>query len=277
MTEVTFYRPSLLNPPGLMKPWAGKNGQTFREVIAGELDNVLISAELVADARCVLKCDPSVLPYHATDRMMPRFSTVDESVWRIMLSKFRQIHAKAGHPWCLLRLLRIFLRRFGRPMLRYVSTAGDGSFSQWHTLVPGDGKNDYFELGRVDPEFSTYTKTPANWLWDANASLGHWSRFWIMIYTSGMTGVNATTEWDDAGEWDGGSDFWDGYIGSTEISEMVTMLNTFKAANSQLQGLFLVHDDSIFDPTGSGAGFPDGTWNLDYNRVGNVSYAYERP
>jgi hypothetical protein len=276
MSPVTFFRPNLLNQPGIMKPWQTGDGQTFREVIAGELDATIIAAEQVADARNVLKCDPTILPYHAKDRMMPRFSTVDESVWRTMLSKFRQIHATAGHPWCLLRLLRIFLRRFGRPMLRYVSTAGDGSFSQWHTLAPGDGTNDYFELGRTDPEFTTHTEDPANWLWDAQASTGHWSRFWILIYTSDMTGVNTTTDWDDTGEWDGGVDFWDGYIESDEIAEMVTMLNTFKASNSQLQGLFLVHDDSIFDPSGSGAGFPGGNWNIDGNRVGNVSYSHER-
>lgn len=277
MNPFTFFRPNLLNPPGLMKPWQGGDGQTFREVIAGELDATIIAAEQVADARNVLKCDPSILPYHAQDRMMPRFSTVDESVWRIMLSKFRQIHATAGHPWCLLRLLRIFLRRFGRPMLRYVSTAGDGSFSQWHTLAPGDGLNDYFELGRIDPEFSTHTETPANWLWDANASAGHWSRFWIFIYTSGLDGMIVQSEYDDAvSEWDSGVDYWDGYIDATEIAEMVTMINTFKASNSQLNGLILVHDNAIFDPTGSGAGFPGGDWDSILNRIhDDVTYSYE--
>lgn len=277
MSDATFLRNDLLNPPGLMKPWQGTNGTAFREVIAQEFDNVLIAAEQTQDARNVLKCDPTVLPYHAKDRKIPRFSTVDESVWRTMLSKWKQIHAMAGHPWCLLRLVRIFLRRYGRPLLRYVSTAGDGSVSQWHTLAPGDGTNDYFLLDRLDPEFTTHTETPANWLWDANASNGHWSRFWILIYTSSMTETIATTEWDGAGEWDGGSDYWDGVLTSTEITEMVTMLNTFKASNSQLQGLFLVHDDSIFDPTGSGAGFPDGTWNLWANRLHTgVTYSYVR-
>lgn len=262
MSRFTFKTPGLLNPSGLMKPWAGGDGQTFREVIAGELDNVAIAAELVADARNPMKCDSTILPYHAADRRIPKFSTTDEMVWRIMLTKFRQIHARAGHPWCLLRLLRIFLQRFGRPLLRYVSTSGDGGISQWHTLAPGDGLNDYFELGQLDPEFTTHTEKPGNWIWDTNATNGHWSRFWILIYTSGMTDALATTKWDGAGEWDGGSDYWDGFIASTEILEMVTMLKFFKAANSRLQGLFLVHDDTAFDPTGSGSGYPGGNWDL---------------
>jgi hypothetical protein len=91
-----------------------------------------------------------------------------------------------------------------------------------------------------------------------------------------MTDLVPTTEWDGAGEWDGGSDFWDGYIESTEITEMVTMLNTFKASNSRLQGLFLVHDDTAFDPTGSGVGYPDGTWDLWANRRSGVTYSYVR-
>ncbi len=276
MTTPTFLRPELFSPFGLMKQWSGPQGEAFCRVVALEGDNVLSAAQLTQDARSPLKCAADLLPLHAADRRIPKFSTVDEQVWRIMLSKFRQIHAMAGHPWCLLRLLRIFLRRFGRPLLRYVSTAGDGSISQWHTLLPGDGTRDYFELDTVDPEFQTHTANPANWLWDPLASTGHWSRFWILIYTSGMTNTIQQTEWDGAGEWDSGSDYWDGFISSTEIAEMVAMLKTFHARNAQLQGLFLVHDDTAFDPTGSGAGYPDGTWNLDGNRIGNVSYAYER-
>jgi hypothetical protein len=98
-----------------------------------------------------------------------------------------------------------------------------------------------------------------------------------------MANTIPQTQWDDTGQWDGGSDYWDGFISSTEIAEMVTMLKTFHARNAQLQGLFLVHDDTAFDPTGGGAGYPNGTWQnmIDpmtgaFNRRAGVTYSYER-
>lgn len=275
MSLLSFFRPGLLNPPGLMKPWAGSNGQAFREVIAGELDATLIAAEQVADARNVMKCDPTVLPAHEADRRIRRYTTESELSWRRRLAAWLAIWRSAGGAYCILRQLRIFLAARGRPMIRFVTTTGSGGRTQWFTLAPGDGIRDYFAEDGLDPEFTEYQATPANWDWDGN--LSQWSRFWILIYTSGLTDVVASTEYDGTGEWDGGADHWDGSLTSDEITGMVELCTEWKAAGSRLQGLFLVHDDTIFDPTGSGAGYPDGTWDLWTNRLlDGVTYSYVR-
>jgi hypothetical protein len=192
------------------------------------------------------------------------------------LAKWKQIWQSAGRAWGILRQLRILLLPYGRPTIKHVVSSGDGTFAQWSQLAPGDGTRDYFEVGGLDPEYSSTVTTPSNWLWDPAATTGSWSRFWILIYTSGLTGDTPTIDWDGDGEWDSGFDYWDGSFTSDQVADMVSLCNDWKAAHSQLQGLFLVHDDAAFDAAGSGAGYPDGTWNLDYNRRSGVTYAYER-
>lgn len=274
MSAFSFLRSSLLNPAGLMKPWMRGQGQTFREVISGELNDLATAARQVADSRNVAICDATVLPAHAIDRRIRRYTTESEASWRKRLAAWLPIHQSAGGAWCILRQLRIFLLSKGRPRLAFVSTTGDGNVSNWFTLAPGDPENDYFEADGIDSEFTNHQESPANWNWDGD--FAQWSRFWILIYTSGLTSPTATSLYDDVAEWDSGSDYWDGYFTSAEIADMVQLARDWKAAGSDIAGLFLVHDDSIFDPTGSGAGYPDGTWNLDYNRRGGVTYSYER-
>lgn len=264
MTDLTFQRPDLLTPPGTLKAWQGEQALAFRSCVAAEFDNLAITAELVGKARSPLLCDATVLPYHARDRKIPPYSTESEASWRKRLSKWRQIWGSAGRAWGILRQLRIFLAPFGRPLLRYVSTSGDGAESQWFSLAPGDGTNDYFELGGLDPEFTRHVATPANWVWDAGATAGEWSRFWILIYTSGLTGLIEPSVWDASGTWDdpAGETYWDGYFSDEQVADMARLCSDWASPTSFLAGLFLVHDDAAFDPTGSGALYPDGDWNL---------------
>jgi hypothetical protein len=262
--SLTFQRDELIVPPGTLKAWQGPEALKFRSVVANEFDNLAITAELVGDARSPLKCDPTVLPYHARDRKISRYATETESSWRKRLSKWRQIWGSAGRAWGILRQLRIMLAPYGRPMLRYVSTSGSGTHSQWFTLVPGDGRNDYFELGGLDPEFSRDLQSPGNWIWDAGATGGLWSRYWVLIYTSGITAPYGSSTWDVSGTWDdpAESTYWDGYFSAAQMADFAQMCIDWGAAHSKLAGLFLVHDDMAFDPSGSGSGYPNGNWNL---------------
>jgi hypothetical protein len=266
MSELDFQAPELLTPPGTLKAWQGPEAIKFRECVANGFNDVAISAELVGRARSPLLCDATVLPIHGRDRGIRQYSTESEASYRVRLSKWRQIWGSAGRAWGILRQLRIFLAPFGRPQLRYVSTSGSGTHSQWFTLAPGDGLNDYFEIGGLDPEFSRELVTPANWLWDPLASTGRWSRFWILIYTSGLTGSVQTAEQWDGGiaQWGDGSTKWgaETFFTFEQLSDMAQLCIDWCVPNSKLAGLFLVHDDTAFDPTGSGALYPDGDWNL---------------
>lgn len=272
MTDLTYQAESLLVPPGTLKAWQGDQAVAFRSCIAAEFDNLAITTEKVAEARSPLLCDPTVLPYHGRDRRVRRYSTESELSYRRRLAKWRQIWGSAGRAWGILRQLRIFLAAYGRPRLRIVSTDGDGSRSQWCTLDPGDGTRDYFELGGLDPEFSRHVEAPGNWNWDGD--FYRWSRYWVLIYTDEMTGVSPPEDWDGGiAEWDG-SATWDGYLPAAVMADIVSLCQDWDAAQSMLAGVFQVHEPGIFDPTGSGAGFPDGTWYLHKNRIEGVSYSF---
>lgn len=282
--ELDFQADEYLTPPGTLRAWQGEDARTFRSCVAAEFNNLVITAEQMSNARNPLKCDPTILPYHGRDRRIRRYDTETEISWRRRLAKWKQIHASAGRAWGLLRQLRIFLQPYGRPMLRIVSSASDGAQAQWFTLEPGDPRRDYFQIGGLDPEFSRHVQTPSNWLWDFDAIDGFaWSRFWVLINTSGITPTVATSEWDDVATWDDGA-YWDGVFTSAQIGGIVDLLNDWKAAQSMLAGLFLVHDDTAFDPTGTGSLYPGGDWDLLVDpttgaptRREGVTYSYVNP
>jgi hypothetical protein len=272
-----------LTLPGTLKQWMGRQGMVYRSAIAGAFDALALTAELTGDARSPLKCDASVLPYHAADRRIKRFSNETEASHRIALSKWKQIHRAQGKAYGILRRLRILLQPYGRPMLRYVHTSGAGQMTEWFTLAPGDDQNDYFVFDGIDPEFSRVLTKPGNWLWDPQATAGQWSRYWVLIYTSGLTsGTDGSIEWDVSGEWDDGVSHWDFGLSSDIISDCLECCKDMQAANSSCFGIFQVHDDTAFDPTGSGAGYPDGTWQDIIDSSGalirrtGVTYSYVR-
>jgi hypothetical protein len=218
------------------------------------LDNLVTSAELAGQARSPLLCHPSVLEVHARDRRIRRYVGETEASWRTRLAKWRQIWASAGRAWGILRQLRILLAPYGRPRLRYVSTGGDADFTQWFTLEPGDPAQDYFFLGGTDPDFWRALTTPGNWLWDAGASVGHWSRFWLIIYIDKMpTGTWA--QWDGSDAWDDNVKAWGGL---PVVQAIIDLANEWKAAHSALWGVILCSDPDAYDPAGSGAGYPNG-------------------
>ncbi len=267
----TFSFQSLLDLPGTLKQWLGPQGLAYRSAVAASFDSALITADLTGEARNPLKCHASVLPYHAADRRIPRYANETEASHRQCLAKWKQLRRASGKAYGILRRLRILLSPYGRPMLRYVHTTGDGGMTEWFTLAPGDGVQDYFVYGANDPEFSRVLKKPGNWIWDPQASTGQWSRYWILIYTSGLTAPTGAVEWDD------GVSLWDSGLSSLIIADCISACADMQAANSACYGIFQVHDDSIFDPTGSGAGYPDGTWNLWANRLlDGVTYSYVR-
>lgn len=266
---------SLIDLPGTLKQWLDTNGLRFRSAIAAAFDAAYLTANLASDARSPLKCDATVLPYHAADRKIRRYTNELEITWRRRLAKWKQIHRSKGKAYGILRALRLLLLPYGRPELIYVHTTGDGGMTEWFTLAPGDDDNDYFITGQLDPEFTRHLEKPGNWIWDPQATTGQWSRYWILIRTTGLTDVSSI-QWDVSGQWDDGVSKWDKGLPSEIIADCLECCKDMQAANSACFGIFQVHDDSIFIPTGSGAGYPSGDWQFQINRVAGVTYSYVR-
>jgi hypothetical protein len=273
---MSFTFQTLLDLPGTLVQWMGARGRAYRSAIAAAFDAAYLTANLTADARSPLKCHETVLPYHAADRKIRRYTNELLTTWRKRIAKFKQIKRSSGKAYGILRALRLVLLPYGRPLLRYVHTSGDGAITEWFTLAPGDDDNDYFVYGHLDPEFTRTLAKPGNWLWDPRATTGGTrGGYWILIYTSGLT-PTSSIEWDVSGEWDDGVSRWDYGLPSTIIADCAECCKDMHASNSMCLGIFQVHNDALFDPAGSGAGHPNGTWHIDTNRIGNVSYSYER-
>lgn len=219
-----------------------------------------------------LRCDASALPRIALDRGLRRYPTESEESHRQRLAGWRE---DARHRGSLYGQLRHVQRWFSpqRPVVRAVHQSGSGTNSTWHTLD-------------ADGVYSVYHSTPSNWDWDSDTnvlSVTMWGRYWILVYTDTLD----ASQLIDAERWDAGATYdshaiWDGIFSHDQIHDMVSVCNDSKAAHSILWGLFFVKDASVFVPSGSGAGYPDGTWGLVTDPVtglptrrDSVIYAYE--
>jgi hypothetical protein len=227
-------------------------------------------------------CDPTVLPAHAKDRQIRPYITESELSWRKRLAAWLAIWQSAGGAYCILRQLRILLEPYGRPELAFVSTSGDGSVSNWFTLLPGDGLNDYFEADGLDPEFVNHQQFPANFNWDGDFAKR--TRFGIIIRMDGITNPDVSAgEWDGASEWDG-VNVWDGGLSNPVVQDILSLATEWKAAGSRCDWILFTADNTILSPSGTSSTvapwnyttYPDGDWDQLDKRNPDVIFAYVR-
>ena len=199
-----------------------------------------------------LKCDADALPKIGVNRTMRRYSTETEAAYRARLAKWRQAYKIDGSHKCQLEQLRLYLAP-ETPIMHIVHQMGDGSTATWHSMD---------EFGR----YSRDIVTPSNWDWDGVPE--RWSRYWAIIHVDALSTVEQPMRWDAADEWDSGV-IWDGYFTADKIADIVALLEDWQAAHTKLWGVILATDPASFDPTGSGAGYPDGTWGYPTNDAGD--------
>jgi hypothetical protein len=211
----------------------------------------------------LMQCEPDVLPWHARDREIPIFPSEPIASQRVILSQWLQLHARrATHRGELQRVQPYFLGADGLgvlPRIRIVHQDGDGDGAMWHTVS-----------GSYDPGgagiYSVHRQEPSNWVFDA--SVEKWSRWWGILYTTGIPLLTSgVTYWDDGHIWDGGQ-VWDG-VQSPIVRDIVSMFLSWHSAHSQCAGVILASDPLSFDPTATAIAFPDGTTSLP---VGNWGF-----
>jgi hypothetical protein len=98
--------------------------------------------------------------------------------------------------------------------------------------------------------------SPSNWNWDGHPEKS--SRYWVILYPPADL-MTDEGDWGDAGTWGDG-----GTIGTTASPELVASIRAIVAEwnppHAICAGIIIALDPTSFDPTGSGAGYPDGTW-----------------
>lgn len=236
----------------------GPNASRFMGSVGASLDGVASQAELIVRQKSPLTCDPGLLPLHAKDRGIPRYSTESEASHRKRCAKWNQIWRTSGTDYGILRQLRIFLEPYGRPLMRIVHD--NGTTTTWSTLLPGDGTIDYFTCLGLDPEYEVIKQGVRNWIWDS--STGNWSRFWLIVYTDEMPGAADRAVWDGTDVWDG-SELWGGSLPSGAIDDIVRLVNDWKGAHSAFWGLILCNDPNGYEPAGAFPYYPNG-WGWQY-------------
>lgn len=251
--EGTFFRATVrtLSPPYL----AGDIGYRFTYSTIGIVYDALAEYLRIGKLQQFPDtCQSSAFRYIGADRNMLRGFRETDAAYAPRLRGFRATWRLAGNAPTLLRQLAAYFSP-NAPVIRYVVNGTDANgvrFADWWTLSSG--------------VLSFHRQSPSNWDWDGQTDQ---IRFWIIIYRNeGFT----PWFWGDGHMWGGGQSW--GY--EEEFTENFAVdarafVNKYKAAGShawQLGGLIVTGDSSLFVPSGSGAGYPDGTWTTYANRTG---------
>lgn len=256
--QTSVFRGSVqeISPPWLQ----GDQGYRFTYSTIGiPLDAQAEYARLGTLQRFPGKAQSAALPFIGADRKIIRGFRESDDAYVPRLRRAFQTWKFAGNAPTLLTELAAYFSPTP-PVMRYVVNGVDHNgvaFADWWTLISGT--------------LSHYRKTPSNWNWDGQTGQ---IRFWIIIYRNeGFT----PWFWDDGHFWDQPGLSWDFEENFTEnfAYDAHNLVAQWKAAGSHAGpfpsldgGIIVTGDMSLFDPTGSGAGYPNGTWDNYFNRAG---------
>ena len=213
----------------------------------------------------LLQCEPDVLPWHARDREIHLYPSEPIPSQRFNLARFRQLHARRGtHRGEMERVRPYFLGADGLgviPRIRIVHQDGAGAGATWHTYAGS------YDLEAGLRPYTIHRQEPSNWDFDGQAT--KWSRWWAIVYTSGVGSLDGgITYWDDGSFWDGGQ-YWDGINGQV-LGDIVAMFLGWHSAHSECAGIILAHDLASFDPTSTSSTLTDGTTTLPVGNWGQL-------
>lgn len=250
----TNFRSSIkrVSPPWLQGP----QGYRVTYSLGFQLDFLAEWLRLGVLARMPHYTPTDGLPAIGYDRKMLRGFREGDAGYSDRLSSAFPTWRLAGNARTLLGELAAYFAP-SAPRLRYVvpGRESDGTtFADWWTLEGGT--------------YSYHRQTPSNWDWDSATGVDHTGRFWLIVYRNeGFT----PWYWGDGHYWGGGQSW--GYEESfTENfgADARRFVFQWKAAGSQAWlsgGIIVTGDQSLWSPTGSGASYPNGTWNLASNRT----------
>jgi hypothetical protein len=244
----------------LSPPWlAGDQGYRFTySAIGVPLDALAEYLRIGVLQRFPSKAQGAALPFIGSDLKIIRGFRESDDAYIPRLQHAVPTWRLAGNAQTLLTELAAYFSPTP-PIIRYVVNGtylSGNRFTDWWTI----------QNGVISHYRTPDTFAGNNWNWDGQTDQ---IRFWIIIYRNeGFT----PWFWGDGHYWGGGQS-WGYEENFTEnfAVDARNFIQQWKAAGSHAWisgGLIVTGDATLLDPTGSGAGYPDGTWSTYANRAG---------
>lgn len=196
--------------------------------------------------------DPTTLPWLGRARRITRgFAESDES-YRARLLRWRSSWRRAGGAGAMLEQIQAYFSPLA-PVVRLVT--GGTTAAQWWTL---DSEGE-LTLNRIEP---------SNWDWDSlepgQTPLDNQRRFWIIVYQPSGAAGNLFPESET--EHDPDPTLTRGTGGLYDAAgDLLRIATAWQQEGTWCAGIIIAHDTTSFLPTGSGAGYPNGSWYRYFN------------
>lgn len=246
MTLKTF-RDTLeaMAPPWLRGTWGSRLLYSFGVSIDALIDSVTYGIK----ARFPEHAPSDALPYLGRERQIRRGFAESDASYAQRLTQWVDDRRVRGCAQATMRQLQGYLTGHD---VNFRTVNGHGS---WHTL-------DY--LGNA----THYHKDPTNWDWDGVTA--SWSRYWVIIYVpSSLATVDG--DWGDPGDWgDGGA--WGTTLTVDQCLTIRSIIAEWNPPHADCPEIILAFDLGSFSPSGAGAGYPAGDWDMWANRLSTARY-----
>lgn len=196
-------------------------------------------------------CEAGALPWLARDRRLRRGLRESEAGFRERLKGWLAAHRRAGSPFAVLSQEQAYFSP-QRPIVRTVEHDPTGATrATWVTLY-ADGTE---EVVRV---------SPSNWDWDSADPLYTQTnmrvRFWLIVYQDPTDTASIFQVDQDSDAADAPDTTWATTASVESALDLSRLADDWKSEGTWFGGSIVAFDLTAFAPTGSGAGYPDGTW-----------------
>lgn len=196
------------------------------------------------------------LPHLGRDRKIVRGRDEDRTTYAGRLIRWLDDHRVRGNPWALLKQLRAYIGEDIR--IRTVDASGN-----WFT-IEANGDEEYL-------------LAQGNWDWDG-APATNWSKFWVIIYSTGGVPWSRDGTWNDGETWgEPGQGTWGSTATVEEVDTIRAIVREWMPRHARCLNLIVSFSDSAFDPTDTNPPLPDGTWGNWSKLVGGVQVPARDP
>ncbi len=166
------------------------------------------------------------------DRRVVRGIYETDAEYAVRLKSWLDERRTAGNPFTLLRQLAAY-------------------------CGPGFSFRTYDVRGNCFSRDVDGNETYAATTWDWDGQPDRWSRFWVIIYPTGIWTVNSDQYADPGNVYAPNDKQWGVVMPREHIAFVRSIINDWKPAGTRCSNIIVAFDPASFDPT---APEPDGTW-----------------